>query len=195
MVRKRLGQVSLESVESRPRSHSDVAAPVRQILKAWAPLCVREFPSTEKGLAELAHLMLMLAIRNRAFLKAINSISVSSFESDLKTELLAFQEAHQALIANLSMLRASQVGVADVSELVPGVQLASNDFTAKRKRIHEQLDDFRREKCMQAELRAQVFSTELADEMDQAAKLIWNSIDEALESDWFGSNLPFAIAD
>jgi len=168
-----------------------VAAPVRQILKPWAPVTVRSFPPTEKGLSELAYLMLMLAIRNRAFLKSVAEIS----NEGLEKELIAFQEAHQALIANLSMLRSGQVSPNDVPELTPGVQLASDDFTARRMRIHELLDSNRREKLTQAEWNAQVFVNELADEMDQAAQLVWSSIDEALDSDWLDSSLPFSLAE
>jgi len=135
--------------------------------------------------------MLMLAIRNKAFLKAIKGMS----SPDLEIDIAAFEAAHQALIGNLSMIRSGQAGVADVCEMSASIQKASTDFIERRELIIECLDLTRRKQLINAEWKAQVYTSEIAKDMDQAALIIWDSLDEALDSEWLDSVIPTNFSD
>jgi hypothetical protein len=169
----------------------DVAKPVRKILRAWSAVVVKDYPSTTEGLSALTHLMLMLAIRNKAFLKALHGVVAGGAEEEIQR----FHEHNQALVANLSMIRSGQAGVADVAEMVSSVKQASKDFVTGREAILSQLDEERTQVLLNAEWTAKVFTSEIAKDMDQASKLIWESLDEALDSEWLDSNIPWSTTD
>jgi hypothetical protein len=169
----------------------DVAKPVRKILRAWSTVAVADYPSTDDGLCQLARLMLMLAIRNKAFLKALGAIS----NRDIQEDVSVFRDAHQALVGNLSMIRSGQAGVADVADLVASVKQASQDFVVRRESIYAALDTHQRQSLLDAEWAAQVFTDEIARDMDHAAQVIFDSLDEALDSDWLDSNCPTMFGD
>lgn len=168
-----------------------MAKPVRKILRAWSAVVVKDYPSTSEGLSGLTHLMLMLAIRNKAFLKALHCIVTA----DAEKEVERFHETHQALVANLSMIRSGQAGVADVADMVSSVKQASKDFVVGREAIISRLDGERSQQLLNAEWRAQVFTSEIAKDMDQASKVIWESLGEALDSEWLDSNIPWMKTD
>ena len=114
----------------------DVAKPVRKILRSWSTVAIADYPATDEGLSQLARLMLMLAIRNKAFLKALGTIPSQGILEDVSV----FREAHQALIGNLSMIRSGQAGSADVADLVTSVKQASQDFVVRRESIFDALE-------------------------------------------------------
>ena len=172
-------------------SGRDVAKPVRKILRSWSTVVVKEYPSTPDGLAQLAQLMLMLAIRNKAFLKGLQTISTQGIER----EITRFTEAHEALVGNLSMIRSGQAGVADVAEMVSSVRSASKEFVSQHELIFSKLDQAREELLRHAEWATQVYASEIAADMDRAAQVIWDSIDEALDSDWLDSNISWLPSD
>ena len=170
----------------RNLTERDVAQPVRQILGDWSRIEVADFPSTLEGLSGLTQLMFMIAIRNRAFIKAHESVNDSSGAVSIGR----FIEEHQALVANLAMIRAEQAGVADVADLVASLRHSENSLQKRRQKIVAKLPQKIQEELINKEMTVTVHSSEIAHEMNQASQLIWASLDEALDADWLNSNLP-----
>ena len=164
----------------------DVAQPVRQLLGDWSQIEVTDFPSTLEGLSGLTQLMFMIAIRNRAFIKAHECVT----ETPNAVAMRRFVEEHQALVANLAMIRAEQAGVADVADLVSSLRHSESSLQKRRHRIIEQLPLAEQKRLTSTELTVTVTSSEIAHEMNQASQLIWASLDEALDADWLSSSLP-----
>lgn len=164
----------------------DVAQPVRQILGDWSQIEVNDFPSTIEGLSGLTQLMFMIAIRNRAFIKAHERVT----ETPNALPMRKFVEEHQALVANLAMIRAEQAGIADVADLVSSLRHSERSLHKRRLRIVEKLSQSMKEDLSHCEAEMTVTSAEIAHEMNQASQLIWASLDEALDADWLSSSLP-----
>jgi hypothetical protein len=79
--------------------------------------------------------------------------------------------------------------------MVSSVKQASKDFVVGREAIISRLDGERSQQLLNAEWRAQVFTSEIAKDMDQASKVIWESLGEALDSEWLDSNIPWMKTD
>ena len=166
-------------------SATDLAGPVRQILKPWHRIRIPTLSPDEDGLAEVSRIMLMLVIRNQMFLKASEIAEVDEDNEHLK----AFRKSHEALVGNLSLLRTEMIGTMEVPEVLEAAREANTDLTELRMAFIESIHRETRERILEEEWKVPVSTEDVRSEIEKTARLIADAADSALESDWFDSML------
>lgn len=167
------------------RTH-DIAPAMRKILKPWHRVQIPELQASTDGLAEIGRVVLLLVIRNQMFLKAVEIAGVGRNAAGIAK----FLDAHEALVANLSLLRSSQVGPYEVPDLLANAREASDHLADMRADVLAGLDAEAAKRVMDAEWKVAISTNDVRDEIDRASALLLEAADVALGSDWLSSSLP-----
>jgi hypothetical protein len=167
----------------------DVAPAVRRLLRSWRPIDIPEISASPEGLAEISRVLLMLAVRNQMFIKAMG---VEGFVRDA-AELRDFVDAHEALLCNLALLRNSHVGLLEISEVVESARAASIDLADRRSRVLVRLPAETARRVTDVEWQVRVSTDEIRADIDRAQSLIDAVADVAMSADWLSSSLPSKV--